>query len=38
MDPVFAVLIGIGAAATRINRDEKQKGRSTTETIEVARR
>ncbi|CZS88676.1 uncharacterized protein RAG0_00342 [Rhynchosporium agropyri] len=33
-DPIFAVLIGLGAAATRINREEKEKGRSTEETVQ----
>jgi hypothetical protein len=37
-DPVFAVLIGLGAAATRINREEKAKGRTPEQTIEAARR
>jgi L-cystine uptake protein TcyP (sodium:dicarboxylate symporter family) len=37
-DPVFAVFIGISAAALRIKREEKEKGRTTQETIEAARR
>lgn len=37
-DPIFAVVIGLSAAALRINREEKDKGRSTQETIEAARR
>jgi len=37
-DPIFAVFIGLSAAATRINREEKEKGKSTAETIEAARR
>ncbi|KAH7117769.1 hypothetical protein B0J11DRAFT_91269 [Dendryphion nanum] len=35
LDPVFAISIGLAAAATRINREEKEKGRSTGESIEV---
>ncbi|KAL2265425.1 hypothetical protein VTJ83DRAFT_6525 [Remersonia thermophila] len=37
-DPIFAVFIGISAAALRINREEKEKGRTTQETIEALRR
>ena len=37
-DPIFAVFIGLSAAATRINREEKAKGKTTNETIEAARR
>ncbi|ORY64036.1 uncharacterized protein BCR38DRAFT_485177 [Pseudomassariella vexata] len=37
-DPVFALFIGLGAAATRINREEKEKGRTTQQTIEAAKR
>ncbi|KAL2066476.1 hypothetical protein VTL71DRAFT_2547 [Oculimacula yallundae] len=33
-DPIFAVFIGLGAAATRINREEKEMGRSTEETVQ----
>jgi hypothetical protein len=32
-DPVFAVFIGMSAAVMRINREEKEAGRSTKETI-----
>ncbi|KIM98847.1 hypothetical protein OIDMADRAFT_19877 [Oidiodendron maius Zn] len=32
-DPVFAIFIGLSAAATRINREEKELGRSTKDTI-----
>lgn len=38
VDPLFAVFIGISAAALRINREEKEKGRTTQETITIARR
>jgi hypothetical protein len=34
-DPVFAIFIGLSAAATRINREEKELGRSTKETIDA---
>lgn len=37
-DPIFAVFIGLSAAATRINREEKEKGKTTNEIIETARR
>ncbi|KAK2780081.1 hypothetical protein CKAH01_00025 [Colletotrichum kahawae] len=37
-DPIFALVIGLGAAATRINREEKEKGRTTQETIAAAQR
>ncbi|VBB77957.1 Putative protein of unknown function [Podospora comata] len=37
-DPIFAVFIGLSAAATRINREEKEKGRSTQQTLETLRR
>ncbi|KAK3304240.1 uncharacterized protein B0T15DRAFT_233766 [Chaetomium strumarium] len=35
-DPIFAVFIGVSAAALRINREEKEKGRTTQETLEAA--
>ena len=38
LDPVFAISIGLAAAVTRINREEKEKGRSTQETIDVFKR
>lgn len=37
-DPIFAVFIGLSAATTRINREEKEKGRTTSDTLEAARR
>lgn len=37
-DPIFAVFIGLGAAATRINREEKEIGHSTQQTIDVGLR
>jgi len=38
LDPVFAIFIGAAAAAARISREEKEKGRNTQQTIEVLRR
>jgi NaMN:DMB phosphoribosyltransferase len=32
-DPIFAAFIGLSAATMRINREEKELGRSTQETI-----
>jgi hypothetical protein len=37
-DPIFAVFIGVSAAATRINREQKEKGKTTQETIDVVKR
>ncbi|KAJ0166456.1 hypothetical protein CTA2_7279 [Colletotrichum tanaceti] len=37
-DPIFALVIGLGAAATRINREEKEKGKNTQQTLAVAKR
>lgn len=37
-DPIFAVVIGLSAATTRINREEKEKGRTTSETIASGKR
>jgi len=38
LDPLFAISIGLAAAFTRINREEKEKGRSTQESIDVLKR
>ncbi|KAF2491358.1 hypothetical protein BU16DRAFT_446510, partial [Lophium mytilinum] len=38
LDPVFALVIGAGAAAARISREEKEKGRNTAQTVDVLRR
>ncbi|KAF1353394.1 hypothetical protein BDV97DRAFT_396230 [Delphinella strobiligena] len=38
LDPVFAVFIGASAAAVKINRDEKEKGKSTQDIFEALRR
>ncbi|KAK1985167.1 hypothetical protein LZ30DRAFT_779246 [Colletotrichum cereale] len=37
-DPIFALVIGLSAAATRINREEKEKGKTTQQTIAAAKR
>lgn len=38
IDPIFAVSVGVSAAAVRINREEKEKGRTTEETIDALKR
>ncbi|KAK5120052.1 hypothetical protein LTR85_006533 [Meristemomyces frigidus] len=38
IDPVFAMGVGIAAAAVRINREEKEKGHSTQETLNTFKR
>jgi hypothetical protein len=38
LDPLFAISIGLAAAATRINREEKEAGRSTQQTVELLKR
>ncbi|KAA8620253.1 repeatdomain containing protein [Pyrenophora tritici-repentis] len=38
LDPLFAISIGLAAALTRINREEKEKGRSTQETLHLVKR
>ncbi|KAI9048133.1 hypothetical protein LZ554_007928 [Drepanopeziza brunnea f. sp. 'monogermtubi'] len=37
-DPLFALFIGLGAAATRVSREEKEAGRSTRETLDAGLR
>ncbi|KAI8955894.1 hypothetical protein F4801DRAFT_574098 [Xylaria longipes] len=37
-DPIFALVIGLGAAALRINREEKEKGKTTRQTIESVKK
>jgi hypothetical protein len=37
-DPIFAAVIGLSAAATRINREEKELGHSTQQTIDAGLR
>ncbi|KAF1827804.1 uncharacterized protein K489DRAFT_298730, partial [Dissoconium aciculare CBS 342.82] len=38
IDPIFAVGVGITAAAVRINRDEKAKDQTTEQTIASLKR
>jgi hypothetical protein len=38
LDPIFAISIGLAAAFTRINREEKEKGRSTTQSMDALKR
>jgi len=35
-DPIFSLFIGVSAAATRINREEKELGHTTQQTIDAA--
>lgn len=37
-DPIFAVFIGVSAAAVRINREQKEKGKTPQDTIDALRR
>ncbi|KAK0634852.1 hypothetical protein B0T17DRAFT_611796 [Bombardia bombarda] len=37
-DPIFGVFIGVSAAVMRINREEKEKGKTTQDIVEAARR
>jgi hypothetical protein len=37
-DPIFAAVIGLSAAATRINREEKELGHTTQQTINAGLR
>lgn len=38
IDPIFAVAVGVTAVVVRVNREEKEKGRTTQETIDSLRR
>ncbi|ORX99802.1 hypothetical protein BCR34DRAFT_495129 [Clohesyomyces aquaticus] len=38
LDPIFALSIGVAAALTRISREEKEKGRGTSESVDVFKR
>jgi hypothetical protein len=38
LDPLFALFIGLSAAAMRINREEKEKGRSGKEIVDTGLR
>lgn len=33
-DPIFAVCMGLGATALRISREEKEKGKTTADTVQ----
>jgi hypothetical protein len=37
-DPIFALFIGLSAAATRINREEKELGHTTQQTVDAGLR
>ncbi|KAI1344002.1 hypothetical protein F5Y15DRAFT_411853 [Xylariaceae sp. FL0016] len=37
-DPVFAVVCGLSAAALRINREEKEKGQTSQQTLDALKR
>lgn len=37
-DPFFAVFIGVSAAVTRINREQKEKGKTTQDSIDLVKR
>lgn len=34
IDPIFAISIGLAAAVVRINREEKEKGKTTQQTMD----
>ncbi|KAH8716955.1 hypothetical protein GQ44DRAFT_624358 [Phaeosphaeriaceae sp. PMI808] len=38
LDPVFAVSIGLAAAVTRVQREEREKGRGRGESFEALKR
>ncbi|KAJ9641854.1 hypothetical protein H2201_003756 [Coniosporium apollinis] len=38
LDPLFALSIGTAAALVRINREEKEKGKSTQQTVQSLKR
>lgn len=38
IDPIFATSVGVAAAVVRINREEKEKGRTTQQSIETFKR
>ncbi|KAF2826419.1 hypothetical protein CC86DRAFT_293230 [Ophiobolus disseminans] len=38
LDPLFAISIGLAAAATRISREEKEKGRNSTQSVDALKR
>lgn len=38
LDPVLAIVTGLVAAGSRINREEREKGRNMSETVDVFKR
>ncbi|KAJ9622363.1 hypothetical protein H2203_006582 [Taxawa tesnikishii (nom. ined.)] len=38
LDPVFALSVGVAAAGTRINREQKEKGYNPQQTMEALQR
>jgi hypothetical protein len=38
IDPIFAVSVGAAAVVVRVSREEKEKGRTTEQTIESLKR
>ncbi|KAI7320571.1 hypothetical protein KC315_g9410 [Hortaea werneckii] len=38
IDPIFATSVGVAAAVVRINREEKEKGRTTAQSVETFKR
>ncbi|KAF2092941.1 hypothetical protein NA57DRAFT_81875 [Rhizodiscina lignyota] len=38
IDPIFAASIGVLAAANRVHREEKEKGRTAEQTVDVFKR
>ncbi|KKA29839.1 hypothetical protein TD95_000462 [Thielaviopsis punctulata] len=38
IDPIFAIFIGVSAAAMRINREGVEQGRTTQQTIQIGLR
>ncbi|KAI7189530.1 hypothetical protein D0869_05541 [Hortaea werneckii] len=38
IDPIFATSVGVAAAVVRINREEKEKGRTTEQSVETFKR
>ncbi|GAB1738064.1 hypothetical protein NU219Hw_g2571t1 [Hortaea werneckii] len=38
IDPIFATSVGVAAAVVRINREEKEKGRTTEQSVETFRK
>ncbi|KAK6437437.1 hypothetical protein LTR95_006366 [Oleoguttula sp. CCFEE 5521] len=38
IDPIFAMSVGLAAAYVRINREEKEKGKTTQQSVDSLRR